>query len=144
MWVSKRPADWHFVWVGRETILLILADSPVTDWVHKTWTPILGYAPEILYLTKGWMGFICKTPEDVTILLDRFWVLGGSTLMLKRWRVAFDPLTEHFQHRHFWVLLSGLPIAFLERGGLKAIGNALGRFISLDTMTLTKFNKESG
>jgi hypothetical protein len=37
------------------------ADSSVTAWVHKTWTPILGYIPEIHYLTKGWIGFICKT-----------------------------------------------------------------------------------
>jgi hypothetical protein len=68
-----------------------LANSHVSDWIVKTWVPILGYAPEILYLTKGWMGFICKTPEDASLLLSKFWVLGGSSLMLKRWRVAFDP-----------------------------------------------------
>jgi hypothetical protein len=24
-----------------------LADTPITAWVHKTWTPILGYVPEM-------------------------------------------------------------------------------------------------
>jgi hypothetical protein len=62
-------------------------------WVEKTWAPILGYVPEILFLTKGWLGFICKSLEDLTLLLDNRWVIGGSSLMLKRWRVAFDPTT---------------------------------------------------
>jgi hypothetical protein len=113
-----------------------LADIPLLAWVQNTWTPLLGYVPEILDLTKGWVGFICRTPEDVSILLDRFWVLGGSSLMLKRWRVAFDPATEHFQHRHLWVLLPGLPLHFWHEGALKAIGNTLGRFISLDSTSL--------
>jgi hypothetical protein len=70
-----------------------LADRPISDWVLQNWAPILGYAPKILYLTKGWMGFICKSSEDVSLLLNKFWVLGRSSLMLKRRRVAFDPLT---------------------------------------------------
>ena len=98
--------------------------------------PLLRYAPELLYLTKGWMGFICKILEDVSLLLNKLWVLGGNSLMLKQWRVAFDPSTENFQYRHLWVLLLGLPIHFWNEGALKAIREALGRFISLDKMTL--------
>jgi hypothetical protein len=30
-----------------------LADRPVLDWVLQNWVPILGYAEEMLYLTKG-------------------------------------------------------------------------------------------
>jgi hypothetical protein len=93
---------------------------------------------------KGWMGFICKTLEDASLLLNRFWVLGGSSLMLKRWRVAFDPLTEHFQHRHLWVLLSGLPIHLWNEGDLKAIGDALGHFITLDNTTLVNSSRKVG
>jgi hypothetical protein len=73
-----------------------LADRPVSDWVLLNWVPILGYALEMLHLTKGWMGFIFKSLEDASLLLNRFWVLGKSTLMLKRWRVAFDPKLNIF------------------------------------------------
>jgi hypothetical protein len=71
-----------------------LVDSPMSDWIKNNWVPFLGYAPELLCLTKGWMGFICKTSKDANILLKTFWVIGGSNLLLKRWRVAFEPADE--------------------------------------------------
>jgi hypothetical protein len=88
------------------------------------------------------MGFICKTPEDAFLLLNNFWVLGGNNLMLKRWRVDFDPQTENFQLRHLWVLLSSLPIHFWNKGALKEIGDALGRFITLDESNLVNSTKK--
>jgi hypothetical protein len=106
-------------------------------WVEQNWVPLIGYAPEILYLTKGWLGFICKAPEDLSILLENRWVLGGSSLMLKRWRVAFDPATEYFQQRHLWVLLPGLPIHLWNEGALTTIGNSLDTFITVDRQNLT-------
>jgi hypothetical protein len=121
-----------------------LADKPVSDWVLQNWLSILGYAPKILYLMKGWMGFICKILEDVTLLLNRFWVLGSSSLMLKRWRVAFDPLTKHFQHMHLWVLLSGLPLHFWNEGALKVVGDALGQFIALDKSIILDSSRNMG
>jgi hypothetical protein len=65
-----------------------------------------------------------------------FWVFGGSSLMLKRWRLAFNPDTDYFQLRHLWVLLPGLPLQLWNEGALRAIGNSLGKFISLDTQSL--------
>jgi hypothetical protein len=56
--------------------------------------------------------------------------------MVKRWRVAIDPVTEYFQHSHLWVLLPALPLHFWNEGALMVVGNSLGRFISLDTMTM--------
>jgi hypothetical protein len=64
--------------------------------------------------------------------------------MLKRWRVAFDPQTEYFQQRHMWVLLPGLPIHLWNKGALKAIGDALGRFITLDEASLTNPTRKVG
>jgi hypothetical protein len=55
-------------------------------WVEQVWSSLLGYTPEVLYLSKGWFGFLCKSPEDVSLLLENMWVNGGSSLMLKRWR----------------------------------------------------------
>jgi hypothetical protein len=102
------------VWSGREIDLFLLGICPVEEWMVNKWKPILGYVPEILYLTKGWMGFICKSPEDASLLLNNFWVLGGNNLMLKRWRVAFDPQTEHFQHQALMGVITGPSYSFLE------------------------------
>jgi len=121
-----------------------LSDCSVPAWIQKTWEPILVYLSEIHYLTKGWIGFICRTPEDATLLLDRFWSLWGSTLMLKRWRVAFDPTTEYFQRRHLWVLPPALPLHLWNEGAMKAIGNALGRCITLDFSSLTALARKMG
>jgi hypothetical protein len=121
-----------------------LSKGPVSEWVLKHWTPLLGYEPEVLYLTKGWLGFICRTSEDATLLLNSHWVFGGSSLMLKRWRVAFDPTTEHFQYRHLWVLLPGLPLHLWNEGALRAIGDALGKFISLDNKSLVNSSWKVG
>jgi hypothetical protein len=64
--------------------------------------------------------------------------------MLKRWRVAFDPLTEHFQLRHLWVLLPGLRIRFWNEGAMKDIGDALWRFITLDNSSLQNSSRKVG
>jgi hypothetical protein len=113
-------------------------------WVEQAWGPLLGYTPEVLFLTKGWFGIICNSPEDASLLLARRWVIGGGSLMIKRWRVAFDPVTEYFQHRHLWVLLPGLPLHFWNEGALQAIGNSLGNFISVDKSSLSAASRKVG
>jgi hypothetical protein len=87
------------------------------DWVQSTWFPLLGYTPEVIFMTRGWFGFRFKSTEDTLIVLDKFWVIDGCSLMLKHWRVSFDPVQDYFQFHHLWVLLPGLSNAFLEREG---------------------------
>jgi len=86
------------------------SNLPLENWIKLHWYPLLGYSPEVIYLKKGWHGFICKSPEDASLLLTSLWVFSGSSLMLKRWRMAFNPDTDYFQHRHLWVLLPGFPL----------------------------------
>jgi hypothetical protein len=121
-----------------------LAQEPLLVWMDKYWAPTLGYSPEVLYLSKGWLGFICRTPEDTTLLLASRWVFGGSSLMLKRWRVAFDPTSDYFPQRHLWVLLPGLPIQLWNEGALKAIGDSLGTFITVDHQSLRALVRKVG
>jgi hypothetical protein len=91
-----------------------LCKEKLLVWVEQVWVPILGYTPEIIYLTKGWLGFICKSPEDAKLLLENRWVNGGSSLMLKKWRVAFDPVTEFFSLRKFLDTFTWAPLIPLE------------------------------
>jgi hypothetical protein len=94
--------------------------------------PVLGYIPQVQYLKKGWICFHCNSTDDASFLLSKLWVYGGSSLMLKRWRLAFNPDTEYFQHRHIWVLLPDLPLHLWNDAALTEIGNSLGTFIALD------------
>jgi hypothetical protein len=106
-----------------------LVQESLTFWMDKCWAPILGYPPKVLYLLKGWLGFICRTLEETSLLLASRWVFGGNSLMLKRWLVAFDPASDYFQQCHLWVLLPGLPIQLWNEGSLKEIDDSLGMFI---------------
>jgi hypothetical protein len=121
-----------------------LSSQPLEDWIKLSWLPLLGYSPEVLYLKKGWLCFICKTPDDASLLLSSFWTYGGSSIMLKRWRLAFNPDTDFFQLRHLWVLLPGLPLHLWNEGALRAIGNALGKFITLDSQSLNSPLRKMG
>jgi hypothetical protein len=87
-----------------------LCKVSILDWVDLSWKPLLGYAPEVIFLTKGWMGFLCKSPENVNVLLSHKWIITGSNLMIKRWCLAFNPESEYFHFRHLWILLPGLPL----------------------------------
>jgi hypothetical protein len=121
-----------------------LSKGSLEEWIKHQWVPLLGYYPEVIFLTKGWLGFICNSPEDATLLLSSLWVFGGSSLMLKRWRIAFNPDTKFFQFRHLWVLLPGLPLYLWNEGALRAIGDTLGRFIALDSKALSSPMRKMG
>jgi hypothetical protein len=111
-------------------------------WVHSNWWPLIGYDLEITHLTHGWICFCFKTPEDCTLILERLWTLDGGSIMLKRWRISFDPTQDYFRHRHFWVLLPGLPLHFWNLKALESIDNALGRFICVEPQSLKSSNKK--
>jgi hypothetical protein len=64
--------------------------------------------------------------------------------MLKRWRMAFNPESDYFQLRHLWVLLPGLPLHLWNDEALRAIGNSLGKFISLDSPSLLGSSRMMG
>jgi hypothetical protein len=99
---------------------------PLDVWMESTWEPVLGYSLEVLTLPRGWLGFIFKTPKDTEFILGKFWDFDGGSLMLKRWRIHFDPSTEYFSFRHLWVLLLGLPLQLWNTRALEAIGNVMG------------------
>jgi len=121
-----------------------LCTQKMADWIITNWVPLIGYSPEVLYLKSGWLGFHCRTPEDSTLLLSSFWVFDGSSLMVKRWRLEFNPDTEYFQLRHLWVLLPGLPLHLWNEESYRAIGDSLGRFIALDSKLLDSPSRKMG
>jgi hypothetical protein len=73
--------------------------------------------------------------------LDKFWAVGGGSLMLKRWRLDFNPSTNHFTYRHLWVLLPGLPLQLWNQQALELIGTSLGRFLKVDRHSLASIDR---
>jgi hypothetical protein len=88
--------------------------------------------------------FIFKTPEDTLLVMDKLWVIDGSNLMLKRWRVCFEPANDYFQFCHLCVLLHGLPLQLWNAKVLEAIGNELDWFIKVDEHSLKALDKRMG
>jgi hypothetical protein len=122
--------------VSGQGFIQYLSNVSLQAWVEQQWVPLLGYTPEILHLTKGWLGFICKSPEDLSTLLESRWVMGGNNLMLKRWRVAFDPTTSISDAPSVGAF-TGLTHPPLERGSTHGDRESLGSFISVDSHNLT-------
>jgi hypothetical protein len=119
-----------------------LCTTDLDVWMEKTWRPLLGYVPSLSHLGRGWIYFQFKSPKDSTSILECLWTLDDSSLMLKHWRVIFDPSQDYFRLRHLWVLLPGLPLYLWNEKSLMAIGNSLGRFISVDPKTLVGPDKK--
>jgi hypothetical protein len=113
-----------------------LCKCSLLTWISSAWSSLLGYVPEIIYLSHGWFDFLFKSSEDTQQILDTLWAISGCSLMLKRWRVSFDPSTDYFHFHHLWVLLPGLPLQLWTEKALEAIGNELGRFICFDDSSL--------
>jgi hypothetical protein len=82
------------------------------------------------------LGFVFKNPADSASILGGFWPIDEGSLMLKRWRLGFNPATEFFGLRHLWVLLPGLPLHLWNPQALERIGAAIGRFLKLDSNLL--------
>jgi len=60
-----------------------LCNIPLPVWVDEKWAPVLGYTPQILYLTIGWLRFWFNKLKDTLLILDKLWVVDGCNLMLK-------------------------------------------------------------
>jgi hypothetical protein len=65
----------------------------------------------------------------------------GGSLMLKRWRVHFNPNTKYFSFLHIWVLLPGLLLQLWNSRALEEIGNVLVCFIKVDEYALRSTDK---
>ena len=62
--------------------------------------------------------------------------------MLKHRRTNFNPSQDYFQLRNFWVLLPRLPLHLWNPKALDSIGNTLGHYICMDSLSLTGSKKK--
>jgi hypothetical protein len=74
---------------------------------------------------------------DIENILDRVWIYGSGSLMVKIWSHIFNLEKDHFRFLHLWVLLPNYPLAFWNIEACKAIGDSLGKFLYVDSKVLT-------
>jgi hypothetical protein len=59
--------------------------------VEVTWNLVLGYPLDVIILTRGWLCFVFKTPEDAKKVLNQVWLVKDGSLMLKKMALRFQP-----------------------------------------------------
>jgi hypothetical protein len=105
------------------------------EWVNKTWSS----DHELFLCSKGFFIVNFSTEEDCQRMLEQGpWFWGRSGLSMQKWFPDFNPLTMIAMTTPVWVRLPNLPLHFYTPYFLPTLGNALGRFIKLDTDQISK------
>jgi hypothetical protein len=105
------------------------------EWVNKTWSE----GHELFFCSKGFFIVNFSTEAECQRVLEQGpWFWGRSGLSMQRWFPEFNPLTMTAMTTPVWVRLPNLPLHFYSASFLPTLGNALGRFIKIDTDRITK------
>jgi len=104
----------------------------VADWVEGNWKPLLGYAPVVVMLNRGWFAFKFIKEEELRRVLNMNWHLNHSPVLLKPWHPLFDASRERVDVIPIWVRMPALPLHFWELQHFKRIGDILGTFLEAD------------
>jgi hypothetical protein len=104
----------------------------IIAWTQSVWEEHLGYAPEVIELSRNWFAFNFLQPEHAKWVLGKNWSVNFSPLLLKPWSPLFDASREKLDKIPVWVRLPALPLQFWSLDYFKAIGNFLGDFLEAD------------
>jgi hypothetical protein len=105
------------------------------EWVNKTWSE----GHELFFCSKGFFIVNFSTEAECQRVLEQGpWFWGRSGLSMQRWFPDFNPLTMTAMTTPVWVRLPNLPLHFYSSSFLPTLGNALGRFIKIDTDRIAK------
>ena len=70
------------------------------DWVTLHWKPLIHYVPSISLPANRWLVFVFIEESDASLILDKLWPVLDGSLVLKKWHLGFDPLTERVTIKH--------------------------------------------
>ena len=99
--------------------------------MDDNWKLILEQMLHFHILSRGWILFRVKSEGDRQKLMGKSWKWGPSGQILKRWQVDFEADREPQNVQQVWAIFPGLPIIFWQKEILEAIGEKIGRFVSL-------------
>jgi len=104
----------------------------VAEWAEEKWKPLVGYAPVVVMLTRGWFAFRFKKEEELRKVLNLNWQLNKAPVLLKLWHPLFDASRERVDVSPVWVRMPALPLHYWDPYHFKKIGNILGTFLEAD------------
>ncbi|XP_059073640.1 uncharacterized protein LOC131874332 [Cryptomeria japonica] len=94
---------------------------------------------EITTMSKGALSLAFSCKEDMSrVLCDGPWLIGKSTLALKKWAPKMDLNESCFVQAPVWVRLSGLPLEFWVEDVFKGIASSFGELLSMDPITMAR------
>ena len=101
----------------------------------------LGYMPTVNVMVKGWVSFGLHSSSNTRKLLQRQWLWGNSSLVLKRWHCVFDLKSKPFLIHQLWGLLPGPPLELWNYISLEAVGSKMGKVVYVDEKSLEGVDK---
>lgn len=109
----------------------------VMDFVRKKWR-VKGQV-EVAALPKGFFSFSFSCKEDkLVVMCGGPWVIGKSSLAIKKWSPKMDFLDASFEVVHVWVHLPGLSLDFWNEYVFRGIASSFGELLSIDAMTSSR------
>ncbi|XP_057820685.2 uncharacterized protein LOC131033459 [Cryptomeria japonica] len=91
---------------------------------------------DVSALPWGFYSFAFSCTEDImTILYGGPWIMGRSSLPLKKWSPNMDLSEAFYETIPVWVKLSGLPLEYWHEDIFKGIVGVFGELLSIDPMT---------
>jgi len=104
----------------------------VSEWAEEKWKPLVGYAPVVVMLTRGWFAFRFKKEEELRRVLNMNWHLNNAPVLLKLWHPLFDASRERVDVSPVWVRMPALPLHYWDPYHFRKIGDILGTFLEAD------------
>ena len=104
--------------------------SPKTtdNWIQRNWRPLISKNVASYSVGRGYFLFESKEDKDL-IFRNGPYFMGPQGLYLNGWTPDFDPEADIPKAVPVWVKLPNLPMHCWNTKSLRAIGNALGKYI---------------
>eukprot|EP00253_Pinus_taeda_P010744 PITA_10744 len=102
----------------------------VQRWVERNWSDKTQGKISIRFCGKGYYTFHFETKEDKDLIFrNRPYFMDSRGLYLNKWTPDFDPELDIPNAVPVWVRLPHLPLHCWGDESVKAIGNAVGKYI---------------
>lgn len=100
----------------------------VQKWVERNWTASIDGKISIRFCGRGYYTFHFETKEDRDLIFGPYF-MDTRGLYLNRWTPDFDPKMDIPNVFPVWVRLPHLPLHCWGDDSIKAIGNAVRKYI---------------
>ncbi|XP_026435840.1 uncharacterized protein LOC113333631 [Papaver somniferum] len=127
--------EWIFSLIGRLN-LVNLKLSVAEENLRKQRT--LKGNCQFIPIGKGLFIFKLDNGDDMKYICEGYWDIKSQALRLRFWERDFKPELQKSSNAFVWITFPDLSIEYWKEAILMAMGNAIGRPIRIDEITLQK------